>query len=208
MNAGNHPQIAPTIREPGSEVSRIGGPPMRSIRFPRGVIALALVAAACSSGDAMTPASTEDATFGPLTDDASTNASTISTTASEGPGPGTDASTDAATDDGDSSVSDDSGSSSTGPELPSECDDGIDNDGDGYADWHRDLGCYGPGDHTEAALPRDEEDGFTTFEIPEGSLASAVAPACSSRAATSSTRRSSSAASTASSTKASRSAAT
>lgn len=40
---------------------------------------------------------------------------------------------------------------STGPELPSECDDGIDNDGDGYADWQRDLGCYGPGDHTECA---------------------------------------------------------
>ncbi len=145
---------------------------MRTIRSPRVVMALALVAAACSNGDAMTPASTDDATFGPLTDDgSSTNASSISTTASEGSGPGTDASTGPGSDDSDSSGSEDDGSSSTGPELPSECDDGIDNDGDGYADWHRDLGCYGPGDHTEAALPRDEEDGFTTFEIPEGSLA-------------------------------------
>jgi hypothetical protein len=49
--------------------------------------------------------------------------------------------------------------------VPGECDDGVDNDGDGYVDWQHDLGCYGPADATEAAGPREDEDGFTTFEI-------------------------------------------
>lgn len=60
---------------------------------------------------------------------------------------------------------------STGPELPSECDDGIDNDGDGFVDWQLDQGCYGPADATEAAVSRDEEDGFTTFDIAPDSIA-------------------------------------
>jgi hypothetical protein len=54
---------------------------------------------------------------------------------------------------------------SGGSQGPSECGDGIDNDGDGYVDWQSDLGCYGPGDQTEAARPRDQEDGFTTFDV-------------------------------------------
>lgn len=53
---------------------------------------------------------------------------------------------------------------------PGECGDGIDNDGDGYVDWQFDQGCYGPGDRTEAALPRDQEDGWTTFDLPSESV--------------------------------------
>lgn len=53
----------------------------------------------------------------------------------------------------------------TSPPPPSECNDGVDNDGDGLADWQYDPGCYGPGDGTEAAGPRAEEDGFTTFDF-------------------------------------------
>jgi hypothetical protein len=49
--------------------------------------------------------------------------------------------------------------------VGTECSDGIDNDGDGLVDWQRDLGCYGPGDASEAALDRSKEDGFTTFDI-------------------------------------------
>ncbi|MBX4210764.1 hypothetical protein KW783_02205, partial [Candidatus Parcubacteria bacterium] len=44
-----------------------------------------------------------------------------------------------------------------------QCSDGIDNDGDGLTDWQSDLGCYGPGDNTEQALSRDQENGWTTF---------------------------------------------
>ena len=51
------------------------------------------------------------------------------------------------------------------PPPPSECDDGIDNDGDGLVDWQYDPGCYGPGDGTEGAGPRAEEGGFTTFDF-------------------------------------------
>lgn len=62
------------------------------------------------------------------------------------------------------------GAGGTGqPMEPTECNDGIDNDGDGYVDWQADLGCYGPGDGTEASGPRDQEDGFTTFDIAEDS---------------------------------------
>jgi len=46
-----------------------------------------------------------------------------------------------------------------------ECNDGIDNDGDGLVDWQRDLGCANAGDDDEAAAPRDQEGGFTTFDI-------------------------------------------
>jgi len=46
-----------------------------------------------------------------------------------------------------------------------ECNDGVDNDGDGYIDWQYDLGCYGAGDVTERALARDQENGWTTFDV-------------------------------------------
>ncbi len=45
-----------------------------------------------------------------------------------------------------------------------QCNDGIDNDGDGLVDWQYDLGCYNASDPTEAALSRDEDAGFTTFD--------------------------------------------
>ncbi len=58
------------------------------------------------------------------------------------------------------------GSGGTGqPSDPTECGDGIDNDGDGYVDWQSDLGCYGPGDGTETSGSRQQEDGFTTFDV-------------------------------------------
>jgi hypothetical protein len=50
------------------------------------------------------------------------------------------------------------------PASASECDDGADNDGDGLVDWKYDLGCYGPGDATEAALERKHEAGWSTFD--------------------------------------------
>lgn len=46
-----------------------------------------------------------------------------------------------------------------------ECNDGIDNDGDGLVDWQFDLGCAHGGDDDEAAAPRDQEGGFTTFDV-------------------------------------------
>ncbi|MEM6292572.1 MAG: right-handed parallel beta-helix repeat-containing protein [Myxococcota bacterium] len=55
---------------------------------------------------------------------------------------------------------------STGAEVPAECGDGIDNDGDGFIDFAGDHGCYGPGDRTEASGSREDEDGFTTYELP------------------------------------------
>jgi hypothetical protein len=45
-----------------------------------------------------------------------------------------------------------------------ECDDGIDNDGDGLVDWQYDLGCHSAQDTSEAALPRAQENGWTTFD--------------------------------------------
>lgn len=47
---------------------------------------------------------------------------------------------------------------------PAECDDGIDNDGDGLVDWELDLGCTGPGDRTEGGLSNELDDGWTVFE--------------------------------------------
>jgi len=52
-----------------------------------------------------------------------------------------------------------------GSRTPTECDDGIDNDEDGFIDWGRDLGCYGPTDTSEASRARAEESGFTTFDV-------------------------------------------
>ncbi len=48
--------------------------------------------------------------------------------------------------------------------TPAECDDGIDNDGDGLVDWQYDLGCTGPGDRTEGGLNNELDDGWTVFE--------------------------------------------
>lgn len=46
-----------------------------------------------------------------------------------------------------------------------ECNDGIDNDGDGYADYAFDMGCYGPSDPSETATNKGAENGWTTFDI-------------------------------------------
>lgn len=46
-----------------------------------------------------------------------------------------------------------------------ECNDGIDNDGDGLVDWQMDVGCWSEADATEAAGPRGDENGFTTFDL-------------------------------------------
>jgi len=50
-----------------------------------------------------------------------------------------------------------------------ECGDGIDNDGDGLIDWQYDLGCWGPEDDSETAEPREQENGWTTFDPVTGS---------------------------------------
>ncbi len=46
-----------------------------------------------------------------------------------------------------------------------ECNDGIDNAGDGLVDWHYDVGCWSSKDGTEASAPRDQENGYTTFDL-------------------------------------------
>lgn len=46
-----------------------------------------------------------------------------------------------------------------------ECNDGIDNDGDGLVDWQFDVGCWGPGDGNEGAGTRDQEAGWTTYDL-------------------------------------------
>ena len=48
--------------------------------------------------------------------------------------------------------------------MPTECNDGIDNDGDGLVDWQLDLGCYGPSDATEGGLNNALDHGWTVFE--------------------------------------------
>lgn len=49
--------------------------------------------------------------------------------------------------------------------LEGECNDGLDNDGDGLTDWQMDPGCYGAADRTEGSpLPQDRQDGWTVFE--------------------------------------------
>ena len=45
-----------------------------------------------------------------------------------------------------------------------ECNDGIDNDGDGLTDWQYDTGCWGSEDGSETAGTRLEENGWTTFD--------------------------------------------
>lgn len=49
--------------------------------------------------------------------------------------------------------------------VVTECNDGIDNDGDGLIDWQLDVGCWSEADGTEAAGPRAEESGYTTFDL-------------------------------------------
>ncbi len=53
--------------------------------------------------------------------------------------------------------------------VVTECNDGIDNDGDGLVDWQYDVGCWSGADGTEAAGPRSEENGYTTFDLAEDS---------------------------------------
>lgn len=56
------------------------------------------------------------------------------------------------------------------PQLKTACNDGIDNDGDGFTDWQSDLGCSHAGDTSEQAYERKLEDGFTTFEPPKSGI--------------------------------------
>lgn len=51
-----------------------------------------------------------------------------------------------------------------------ECNDGIDNDGDGLVDWQFDVGCYSKKDRTESSGTREEEDGWTTFDLSDDSI--------------------------------------
>ncbi len=79
---------------------------------------------------------------------------------------GGDASGDATAGDPGSS-GDPNGAGDPGPIT--ECNDGIDNDGDGWIDWQYDLGCHGERDNDEVAQPRAQEDGWTTFDKSPGS---------------------------------------
>jgi hypothetical protein len=46
-----------------------------------------------------------------------------------------------------------------------QCNDGIDNDGDGLVDWQYDLGCYGSNDTTESSgTTMTQDNGWTVFE--------------------------------------------
>jgi len=47
----------------------------------------------------------------------------------------------------------------------SQCNDGIDNDGDGLTDWQYDVGCWGADDRSEKAGPLRVENGWTTFDL-------------------------------------------
>lgn len=54
---------------------------------------------------------------------------------------------------------------SGGAPAITECNDGIDNDGDGLVDWQLDVGCWGQDDVTERSGDRDAEAGWTTFDL-------------------------------------------
>lgn len=56
------------------------------------------------------------------------------------------------------------------PVAQGQCNDGIDNDGDGLTDWQYDLGCWGPGDSSERAASRSQENGWTTFDLRPDSI--------------------------------------
>ncbi len=63
---------------------------------------------------------------------------------------------------------DDSQGGNQDPNIPSECSDGIDNDGDGLIDWEYDLGCTGEADTTEGGITTGNLDnGWTVFEPSE-----------------------------------------
>jgi|GEM_PF-1426065 len=49
--------------------------------------------------------------------------------------------------------------------VVTECNDGLDNDGDGLVDWQYDVGCYSSADVTEASGARSDEGGWTTFDL-------------------------------------------
>lgn len=51
-----------------------------------------------------------------------------------------------------------------GTPAVTECNDGIDNDGDGLVDWAYDVGCWGAADGTESSGTRAQEAGWTTFD--------------------------------------------
>ena len=60
---------------------------------------------------------------------------------------------------------------SSGTGGQSQCNDGIDNDGDGLVDWQYDLGCYGATDNTEGnAATVALDNGWTVFETSGDSL--------------------------------------
>ena len=53
----------------------------------------------------------------------------------------------------------------------SQCNDGIDNDGDGLVDWQYDLGCFGVTDDSEGSTePVTQDNGWTVFETSNESL--------------------------------------
>ncbi len=48
-----------------------------------------------------------------------------------------------------------------------ECDDGVDNDGNGYVDWDEDGGCYGPSDDDESGWTPSRDTGGADTGIPD-----------------------------------------
>lgn len=48
--------------------------------------------------------------------------------------------------------------------IITECNDGIDNDGDGLVDWQYDLGCVAKHDSTEGGVSAAKDRGWTAFE--------------------------------------------
>ncbi len=107
------------------------------------MVLLGLIAAACGSDDSGSGSSNNGGSGG------SANGGSAGSGASGG-----------------SAASGGSGAGGTGgtPAI-TECNDGIDNDGDGLIDWQLDVGCWGAGDTTEASGTRDAENGWTTFDL-------------------------------------------
>lgn len=50
------------------------------------------------------------------------------------------------------------------PPAVAQCNDGVDNDGDGLVDWQFDLGCTGTQDTTEGGKHNELDNGWTVFE--------------------------------------------
>ncbi len=98
--------------------------------------------------------------MGGTTPQVETDGSTSASASSAGPSGRESAGSEASSGSG-------SGESSTGDAPPAivECNDGIDNDGDGLVDWQFDMGCVGQGDLTEGGVATMElEGGWTVFE--------------------------------------------